>query len=136
MALETSYVETPPASVDELTGVLRDALGNAQELVRAEVALAKDELRGELNTVKYAALAFGLAVLLFNGALLFVAIALLLAFGESPGLALAIALGFAAIGGILVLLGTKLLSKPHMKRTRSRLVRDAHTLTHATEGEH
>lgn len=131
---QTQPIGTRAPSIDELTRLANDALGDAQELFRAEVALAKDELRAELKKMAIAAAAFSVAVLLLDAALLFLGLAVVFALGAGVAAVIGVAIGFLVLAGALALAGRALLKKPHMDRTRARLLRDARTLAHAHEG--
>jgi len=134
MAFETHGPPSSPApALDGLGGVIGDALRHAQELIRAEMALAKAELKAEIASAKYAFGAFALGALLLNCALLVAAVALLLALGKSSAFAFAIAGALLGLALVALLIGARLLHVPDMRRTRSRVARDARVLAHATE---
>jgi len=134
MALETrSHPSSPAPTLDGVGEVIGDALRHAQDLVRAEIALAKDELRAEVASAKYACGAFALGAVLLNCALLVAAVAMLLRLGTNSTVAFAIAGALLALSVFAVLIGKRLLHVPEMRRTRSRIARDARVLAHAAE---
>jgi nitrogen fixation/metabolism regulation signal transduction histidine kinase len=127
MATDTDPEGMPIPSGDSTTELLKEAIDEARELARLEVALAKNEAFAELRDLKTSAIAFGVA---FVAALLGVALLLT---------ALAVALGgtIAAliIGGVLLVIGggaalvglSKLPEEP-LAETRRRLKEDVKQL--------
>jgi hypothetical protein len=103
-------------------------LEDARELVRAEIALARAELKGEL---KLAAVSIGVgivALVLLHTALLVLVAALLVYLG---GNALSIALVGAALAALAMacmIVTALVFSRRRLPRTRARFSRDAHSL--------
>lgn len=115
----------PEASTTEL---LREAIAETRELVRLEVELAKDEVRGELNDAKRAAVMFGVAAVaaLLAAAMLFVALSLAIFPGPVPALIIGAALVLTATAtGLLAL--RRAPRKP-LPLTQQRLRSDANAL--------
>jgi hypothetical protein len=111
----------PLASSAEL---VKEAMDEAKQLIRLEVALAKEEVKREAVSAKNAGIAFGVggAVLLVGVSLLFVALALAIFPGPIPSLVLGLVLvAFAAIAGVS---GAKLLPKRPLAETRRRIETD------------
>jgi hypothetical protein len=125
--LETTSHEEP------LSGQISDALHHAQELIRAELALAGEELKRELAAAKKAGIALALAALLANTAVLLAAIALVLALGASAAVAAAVGAGLFVLAAAAVVAALSLLKIPRLRRTRSRIARDASVLLQAAE---
>lgn len=101
--------------------IVREAIDEAKELMRIEIALARGEINQEIRRAKKAAIGFGAAgtLCLIGATLLFVAIPL--AFGI-PWIASLV------VGGILIfiagasgLVGYALLPKRPLEQTRERL---------------
>ena len=90
-----------------LSDVLKDIIGNVQEMVRSEVRLARVELREEASQSAGAAklIGIGAGLALFGSAFLLVTVALLLALVMPAWLATLI------VGAALVLPGVLLLGK-------------------------
>lgn len=105
-----------------------DALDEAKELVRLEVELAKTEAKQELEQVKRAAIGFGIAGGASVLVLCLLAMALVLALGATPLVALAVAGGFLLIGGGAAFIGYGLLPKEPFVKTRHRLQNDVNQL--------
>ena len=111
----------PEASSAEL---VREAMDEAKELIRLEVALAKDEVKREAVATKNAGIAFGVggAVLLVGITMLFVALALAVFPGPIPSLVIGLVLvAFAAVAGGA---GVKLLPRKPLAETRRRIEAD------------
>ena len=107
--------ETPPSerSVASLEAastadLVREAMEGARELVRLEVALAKEEMKAELEHVQRAAVGLGIA----------------LASSVLVLCLLSVALVFLVIGGVAALVGYSKLPKAPLERTRHRLETD------------
>lgn len=87
-------------------------VGDVQTLARQEIALAREEIKEELNTAKSAAIKLGIAagVLAVGGLFLLVALALgisaLFNWPAWAGFAI-VGLVFAIVGGVLVVQGQK-----------------------------
>jgi hypothetical protein len=120
------------STAERLIAIVNDAAKHAEELMKAELAVAKDELKNEVRAAKGAAIVFGVAAALAHCSLFCFAAALVLALGGTPLAAAGIGLLFAAVAGALFFAGKKLLSAPPMKRTRDELSRDIHMLTEST----
>lgn len=108
--------------------LVREAMDEAKELVRLEVELAKEEVKEELKHVERAAIAFGIAVAASIIVMSLLAMALVLALGGTPLIALAVAGGFLAIGGLAGWLGYGMLPKSPLEKTRHRLQNDMNQL--------
>ena len=123
--------ETPPSerSVASLEAastadLVREAMEGARELVRLEVALAKEEMKAELEHVQRAAVGLGIALASSVLVLCLLSVALVLALGGTAIVALLVALVFLVIGGVAALVGYSKLPKAPLERTRHRLETD------------
>jgi Putative Actinobacterial Holin-X, holin superfamily III len=118
---EAPVVAPMPLSSAEL---VREAMDEAKELIRLEVALAKDEVKREAADTKYAGIAFGIggALLVVGVSLLFVALALAIFPGPIPSLVLGLALLTIAV--IACWAGVRLLPKKPLAETRRRIEAD------------
>lgn len=105
--------------------LLKHALAEAKLLARAEVAVARAEMRAELNRAIRAAMALGAAaVLALCGlAVLFVTIALALPMADWAA-ALIVGLVLLAVAAIAGLVGKNRLPTKPMQRTKARLLDD------------
>ena len=109
------------------TDLVREAIEEAKELARLEVALARNEAVTELKSLRVSAVAFGLAgaLGLTGGTLLLVALALAIG-GAIP--ALVIGGGLVVIAGGLAYAGKALLPKKPLVQTKRRLEEDVNQL--------
>ncbi len=104
--------------------LVREVLGEAKELARLEIEIAKSELALELRRTKRAAIGFGASI---AAAVLFVCVlvlALVLALGGTAQVALLLAAAFTAVGAIGGIVGYSVLPKKLLGRTRERLLAD------------
>ena len=94
-------VEIDPRPEASTADLVREALDEAKQLVKIEIALAKDEVKRELVEAKKAAILFGIAAAFafLAAAMLLVSVALAIFPGPIP--ALAIGLGLLVTAGIV-----------------------------------
>lgn len=111
--------------------MLRKALDGTKELVRLELALAREELKEDVRRLEVAAILAGVAILLVLLTLSTLVVALVLAVGATPVSALLVSAALAAIGGALALAAYKKMPRVPLERTRARLKSDVHQI-----GEH
>ncbi|MDB5214682.1 MAG: hypothetical protein JWO86_2609 [Myxococcaceae bacterium] len=130
MAIDVSPSERNPAMLEEAStaDLVREAMDEAKELVRLEVALAKEEVKEELAQVQHAAISFGVAAGASVIVLCLLAVALVLALGGTALAALGVAGGFLAVAGVAGYLGYGMLPKHPLERTRHRLENDVNQL--------
>jgi hypothetical protein len=130
MAIDVSPSERNPAMLEEAStaDLVREAMDEAKELVRLEVALAKEEVKEELAQVQHAAISLGVAAGASVIVLCLLAVALVLALGGTALAALGVAAGFLAIAGIAGYLGYGMLPKHPLEKTRHRLENDVNQL--------
>lgn len=111
-------------SSEPLAKLVEHTLEDAKELVRAELALAKRELEGELKAAFASVVVGAFALVLVHTALLVFVAAVIVALGAGAlttflvGLALVV---LAALGGAAAVL---FFTRRHLPRTRERLARD------------
>lgn len=93
-----------------ISSVLSDIVGNVQQIVRAEVRLAKAEVREEAGKAKRGVMLLGVGAIGFvfaGGFLLLAAVYALATVWPAWAAALAVAVGIAAVGGAVVATGLK-----------------------------
>jgi fatty acid desaturase len=115
-----------PTTTEPTTELLRDAIAETRELVRIEVALAKDEARRELQAVERAAIAFGVAGVAAILALATWIAVVVVAIGWLGGLILGGI--FAVVAAGMALVGMRMVPKAPLQETRERLEKDVHRL--------
>ena len=115
----------PEATTTEL---VKEALDEAKQLVKIEVALAKEEMREEVGQAKGAAIMFGASTLLgiLGVALLLVALALAIFPGPIP--ALVIGGVMLVVAGALGLVAYQKVPKKPLDQTKRRLETDVKIL--------
>jgi uncharacterized membrane protein YqjE len=115
----------PEASTADL---VRDAIAEARELVQLEVALAKNEVRGEIAQAKASSVGFGVALFLVIEGVAMLLVALVLAIAPTAPVALVVGLVLLAVAAVSGFAGYKLLPKKPMDHTRRRLQADLEQL--------
>ena len=130
MAIDVPASERSPAMLEEASTaeLVKEAMDEARELVRLEVALAKEEVKEELKQVQLAAISAGVAFACSLIVLCLLSVALVLALGGTAVVALLVALAFAVIGGVAAFLGYGMLPKRPMVKTRHRFENDVNQL--------
>jgi uncharacterized membrane protein len=130
MVIEASSPERKAALAEEASTaeLLKGAMEEARELVRLEIALAKDEVREDLNRMRRAAVSLGVALLASLIALCLLAVALVLALGATAVAALLVAAAFVVMSGSAALIGYGMVPKPPLEKTRNRLLYDVNQL--------
>jgi len=97
-----------PETDRSIAAVLSDIVGDLQQIIRAEVRLAKVEIREELAKARQGAamlLMAGIVLVLAVGLSLLAAVYALATIWPPWAAALVVALGVAAIGGLLAITG-------------------------------
>jgi uncharacterized membrane protein YqjE len=110
----------PKASTADL---VKEALVEAKELVRLEVALAQNEMKQELVELKRAAVVFGAAASLALVGLTMLVVAVCTAIAPI-GASLVVGIVLLTVGAVLAGIGARRLPKKPMHRTRRRLETD------------
>ena len=131
MAIEiVSRSERNPALLEDAStaDLVREAMDEAKELLRIEIALAKAEVKEELAQVQHAAISLGIAAGASVIVLCLLAVALVLALGGTALAALGVAGGFLVVGGIAGYIGYGMLPKNPLEKTRHRLENDVNQL--------
>ncbi len=115
-------------SSERFAKLVQHTLEDAKELVRAELALARTELEGELKAALLSLSAGAIAVVLLHTALLVLVAALIVALGGDALtiLLVGLALVLLAVAGASV--AVLFFVRRHLPRTRERLARDASLL--------
>ncbi|MEO7096320.1 MAG: phage holin family protein, partial [Polyangiales bacterium] len=117
-----------PRPETKTTDLVREALDEAKQLVKIEVALAKEEVREEVGQAKDAAIMFGVSTFLgiIGVALLLVALALAIFPGPIP--ALVIGGLMLLVAGVLGFVAYKKVPNKPLEKTKRRLETDAQIL--------
>lgn len=108
------------------TQLLKDAVDDAKELVRIEVALAKDEVKTELAKVIASAWLFLAALITGAFAIAFLSAALVVATSWIVGVALGVV--FAIATWVVVTMAIKRIPDSALSKTRERIEADVNQL--------
>ncbi|HEX9296815.1 MAG TPA: phage holin family protein [Polyangiaceae bacterium] len=120
-------MNTPPPDTPA-TELVKEVFTEAKELIRLEVALAKDEAKQEVVAAKSAGITLGAAFLAFTVALALILVAVALAIFPGPLPALVMGLILMVSAGLAGAIGYKLLPKKPFAQTRRRLETDVETV--------
>jgi uncharacterized membrane protein YqjE len=128
MAIEIGRGSAAAKGEPPVGDLVREVLGDTRELVRLEIALARDDVRGEIAAARTSAIAIGLAfaVGVMGLTMFVVAIVLALRAGWVGALVAGGVLLLAAIA--LALVGWKALPTRPLDDTRGRLVSDVNRI--------
>lgn len=99
-----------------ISTVLQDVIGNIQDIVRAEVRLAKTEVREELGKARASAVCFGVGVVTALFTALFILLAVVYALSlvmTAWAAALVVAAGVGIVAAVTLTLGMKRLKTIH-----------------------
>lgn len=125
MSLSTSASSPDEALGTTPTGdLVRQTLAESKELMRVELMLMQDELRDDVSRLKTVGVLCGAALLLALVTLSTLVVALVLALGGDPGVALGIACALAAVTLLLSALAFKVFPGVPLEKTRARLQQD------------
>ena len=119
-----------PAAGDEapVGDLIREALGDTRELVRLEVALAREDLKSEVGAVRSCAIMMGAAAAALVVSLGLLLVALVFAIGAGWVGALVAGGALLLLAGLLGLAGWRAMPKSFFGETRERLLAEVDTL--------
>jgi hypothetical protein len=104
-----------------VSDLIREALGDTRELVRIEIALAREDLRSEVRSAKVSAGALGAAAALFLSAFALGMVAIVLGTGGGWVAALVLAGILLAAAAVFGLVGWRAVPSSPFGQTRDRL---------------
>ncbi len=128
MATEPLLPGRDPLEESSTAELVRDTIAEAKELVKLEVALAKNEVKEEVKQLEHSAIAFGVSLVAALIFLSMLAVAIVLALGGTPLAAIGVGVGFAVLASITGYVGYAKLPKKPLDKTRRRLASDVHQL--------
>ena len=111
----------------------QDATHHAMELLRAEFALAKDELRQDLQVAKRRALSLALSALLLQSGVTLVALGLVVLWGATATAAFATGSALATLALGAALYGVRSINSQSIAITQKRLIREAQRVAKAIQ---
>ena len=122
--MESIPMNTQPPEEASVADLVRDAIGDARELIRVEVELARQELKKEAASVQRAAVGFGVALAAGIVALALFAVALVFALGGTAVAAAGVGAAFVLVAAIAAGLAYGALPKSPFEQTRARVQAD------------
>jgi hypothetical protein len=122
-----SQIHDPRAEA-KTADLVREAIDEAKELMKIEVALAKDEVLGEVRAAKKTAIAFSAAAVLAIEAIAMLLVALALEIHVGPAPALIIAVMLLLSSGAAAYFGWRTIPKKPLDRTQKRVKTDVQIL--------
>lgn len=124
MATEPFLPGRDPLEDEGTAELVRGAIAEARELVKLEVELARDEVRGEVKQLQSSAVGFGVGAVAALLSLAMLGVALVLSLGGTPLAALGVAVGLLVVAGASAGFGYARLPRKPLDRTRRRLRAD------------
>lgn len=125
----TSSISSDMQRIADLT---QDAARHAEELLRAEFALAKHELRQDLQSIVKRAISIASAVLLIQVSLVMLALGFVLWLGATPAAAFGTGGVLAALAVVGAIYGVRSSQRNTITVTRDELKRDINAMAGAT----
>jgi len=125
--IDMQQVTTPPSissDMQRIADLTQDAARHAEELLRAEFAVAKHELRQDLQSMKRRAVSLASAVLLIHVALIMLALGCVLWLGATPAAAFGTGGALAALAVAGAIYGVRASRRNTITVTRDELKRD------------
>ena len=125
---------TPSETSDmqQLAELVQDAARHAGELLRAELALAKEELGRDIRSMKTRVLTFAVGIALIQAALVMLALGVVLWFGAHAAGAFVVGGVLAATAVVCVLYSMRAVRGNVITVAQDRLVRDTNTIVRST----
>jgi uncharacterized membrane protein YqjE len=108
--------------------LVKDAIHETQELIKLEVALATKEVKSEVAELKASAILFGVSAVVAILGTSMLLVALVLAIGPAPIVALIVGAALLFVAAIAAFIAMKQLPKAILNRTRRRLGTDINQL--------
>jgi uncharacterized membrane protein YqjE len=125
------HAQTPILAAEPTSTLLRQTIDETKELVRLEIALAREELQGDLRRLKTAAVLAAVAIVLALLTLGTLMVALVLSLGGTALSAVAVSVVLAVVCAATALAAYKNVPRVPLERTRARLASDVRQI-----GEH
>jgi uncharacterized membrane protein YqjE len=130
---------TPTSSISSdmqrIADLAQDAARHAEELLRAEFAVAKHELREDIQSMKKRAVSIAAAVLLINVAFVMLALGLVLWLGATPAAAFGTGGVLAVLAVVGAIYGIRASGKNTITVARDELKRDINAMAGGASNE-
>jgi uncharacterized membrane protein len=134
--MDTSPPATLSVDVARLAELAQDAARHAAQLISAEIALAKDEIRSDLQSAKRRAVSLALAALLMQAAIMLLAFGVILLLGLTGVGVFVTGLVLAAMALVMSLYGFRVFRSHAVAHTKERLSNDAQSVVQAATRTH
>lgn len=108
--------------MDELAHI---AAGHAAQLVSSQIALAKEDVRRELQNAKSRAVGLAIGAMLLEAAIMLLALGVILLFGISAPIVFATGMALASLSLVATFYGTRVFRGRLVAKARERLYGDA-----------
>jgi hypothetical protein len=105
--MDTPRSDTASGDALRLSELARVAARHAAQLLSAEIALAKDDVRSELQNAKSRAIGLAISALLLEAAIVLLALGFILLFGVSAPIVFATGMALASLSLIVSFYGTR-----------------------------
>jgi Putative Actinobacterial Holin-X, holin superfamily III len=109
-------------------GLVKDAIDEARELIKLEVALARNDFESELRRVRAMAIAFAVAGVTTTAGLAMVLFVVAMASGAAVAVGVVAAIALFASAGGAAIMGYRRTSAEFFQRTRKRIGQDVQKL--------
>jgi hypothetical protein len=125
---------TLPADAARLAELAHTAARHATQLLSAEIALVKDELRDDLQNAKRRAVGLAIGAILLEAAIVLLAVGVILLLGVTAVVVFSTGLVLAALSLLISLYGFRSYHGHAVAITRERLYGDAQSVMRSTNG--
>jgi urease accessory protein UreF len=116
------------------TGLLKEAIEEGRELIKLEVALARNDLESELTRARSAAIAFAVAACAVNVAIAMALFAIGVASHAEVAVGAVAAVFLSVIAAVVGAVGYRTISASFFQRTRNRIEHDIRELGEKAHG--
>jgi len=129
--MDSSPTNGVSSDAQRIAELAQDAVHHATELLRAEFALAKDELRHDFQVAKRRALSLTLGALLLQAAITLIALGFVLLWGATATAAFATGSALATMALGAALYGVRAIHSHAMATTQERILQDRRRVSKA-----
>ena len=133
--MDTLPSEEVSLDASRLAELAQDAARHAGRLLSAEIALAKDELRSDLQNAKRRVVGLAIGALLLEAAITLLAAGVVLLLGVTAVTVFATGMVLAALALVMSLYGVRLVRSHTVANTRERLFNDAKSVVRSINGK-
>ena len=123
-----------PADAARLAELAHAAARHATQLLGAEIALVKDELRSDLQNAKRRAVGLAISAMLLEAAIMLLAVGVILLLGVTAVVVFSTGIVLGVLSLVISLYGFRLSNHHTVAITRERLYSDAQSVVRSTNG--